>query len=204
MKTSKTLITRMSGTLVAVACSALVLTGCGTGSSSGVPAKNFDEVADAPVESGAGAAPAGNDELSEDGGESDVKAFGETWTYDDGLAVTIKYLGSGRVTSSGIGAEDSGGALQKFSITVKNGSDRTFDGRLASIDSVSVGDEGTEAQEVFDTAGGLEGADFSKIQAGRKQTRTVAYGIKGAETVQIEFSAGSSYASVLYEGKLKK
>lgn len=189
----------LTATAAALVCSAGLLTGCGLiGTTSGANAGSgdVDKVQDAPV-----ASEAGQDDTAQS--ESDVKQFGQTWTYEDGLAVTIKYLGSGHASSTAAGAESTHGAMQLFRITLANGSKKTVDGSLALIDSVTVGADGDDAEEVFDSERGLDGADFTKITPGRKQSFKVGYAIKGAKTVQVQFSAGTEYDSVIYEGKMR-
>lgn len=202
---------------VVAGLAALTLSACGSVSpqSASAPAEDTsremtgtpyeDPNTESPADDASAAGTAVEDaagEFSELEPESFVKNFGDMWEYPGGLQVTITYDGVAQATEWASGAEATGGVVQVFTITIENTSDAPFDGTLAMVDSVTVGEEGMPAEEVYDYDNGWGGVDFSTITPGSKQSRETAFAIDESTTVQMQFSPDWDHEPVIYEGEL--
>lgn len=178
---------------LAAVCSVLVvLGGCATTSG---------EVTDeTPV--GANAAPATEDGTSdaesEDTGQQEpgVLSFGQTFKYDDGLAVTVSKPKNFKPSEYAFTSEDWAG-YKKFKITVVNNTGETVDVSLFYV-TMQSGNE--EAEQVFDGENGLDGAPSTKLLDGRESTFAVGFGVADPDDMVMEVSPdlGIVYEGIIY------
>ncbi|MDK1358728.1 hypothetical protein QNO00_00395 [Arthrobacter sp. zg-Y1219] len=108
--------------------------------------------------------------------QDQLAAFGEEWTYEDGLTVKVSYLGGATASQYASGAEATGGQLRLFEVSITNNSEEIFDPAMFNA-SVNYGAEGTAGKRVFDTGSGLEGQFQGKILPGGTQTVKMGYAV---------------------------
>lgn len=188
-------------TLALLSAVLLGVSACGTPVASSTPAKSTQAVPSytpAP-------APAYTPPPTPTPSPSDsITKFGSTLTWTDKLAVSVKPVGPGQVTASGMGAEKSAGALYMFDVTVTNGTAALYDPSLMNL-SVVYGADGAQAAEVFDTAQGL-GSPFSgKIIPGKAQTVRMGFAIPatGLSDVTVTLTPDYSHNDAIFTGALQ-
>lgn len=108
--------------------------------------------------------------------KDELAAFGEEWTYEDGIAVKVTYAGAGMASEYAAGAEDTGGQIRLFDVSITNNSEAIFDPAMFMAD-INYGAEGTAASRVFDSANGIGDQFQGKILPGGTQTVSMAYAI---------------------------
>ncbi len=125
--------------------------------------------------------------------EDGVGAFGQAYTWEDGLSVTIDKPKAYKPSESAY--VDGEGKPMSLKVTLVNGSDEAFDPTLATVSAQS-GNE--EASEIFDTAKNLEGAPSTKLLPGREASYTVAFSFADPDDIVVEFSPDFTHSSALY------
>jgi hypothetical protein len=133
-----------------------------------------------------------------------IGKFGEAKEWADHLSVTVKPVGPGTISSSGIGAKASGGALYMFDVTVTNGTADVYNPSLFSA-SVTYGAQGAQADTVFDSAQGIGGTFTGQVLPGKSQTVRMAYGIPatGLGDVTLSLTPDFSHKAVVYNGPVQ-
>jgi hypothetical protein len=134
----------------------------------------------------------------------DTSTIGGRWlTYESGLAVRVvkaKLYTPGEY-AAGKKAGERGVAV---TVSIKNGSAAAFDAGLASV-KLSYGPDGTEADEIFDSAYnyglGFEGS----IGKGKTKTATVAFSVpaKYAKQLTVEVEPDWSSVTTFFTGSAK-
>lgn len=109
-------------------------------------------------------------------------AFGETFAYDDGLEVTVGELGAFEPSEWAWGE---GEEYVVVTVTITNGTGEVFD---PSGFSTTASSAGREAEEVWDTDSGIEGAPQTSLQPGKSVSFEVAYGVDDAADVTLDVS----------------
>ena len=170
------------------AATVLGLTGCDTVE----PAK----VSDAPATTTAPASSSDDeavDEVVDEPVEDGTAAFGQTYTYEDGMAVRISkpkpftpgeydYIPKGATT------------FRIFKVTITNGTAKPFDPNLAHV---TVAAAGAEGEQLY--AESVGSAPSTKIRPGKSVTYSVAFGLRGTSDLTVEVAPDMvDYASVLY------
>ncbi len=119
-----------------------------------------------------------------DGGDTTTALvrFGETFTYDDGLEVTIGTLAAYEPSEY---AWAEGDRFVVFTVTIVNGTGEVFD---PSGFSTTASSGGREADEVYDSENGLEGSPMTSIQPGKSVSFEVAYGVSDASDLTLDVS----------------
>lgn len=189
--------------LLAALATVAALSGCTTQSATPVesapagdnrPTAVSTEVADADLASSTTdettAEPAVDEPATDDG----TASFGEAYTWQDGLSVTIGAPEPYTPGDYAVGHE-AGQSAVSFQITIVNGSETPFDPILASISAQS---GNTEASQIFDSGQGMEGSPSTKILAGRETTYKVAFSVSDPDDLVVEFSPDFAHASVLF------
>lgn len=192
--------------LATAALFAVALTGCATGGvdSSGAtsdqapvgsnrPSADADAAADAAearrlAENAAAAASA-----SAEAAKVKVSKFGQTYTWEDNVSVTISEPTPFQPSSSA--AADEAAAYLAFDVTVVNGSDDVYE---TSMFGTSAQSGNTEADEVFDTAQGFDGAPSTKLLPGREATFKIGYGVSTPSDIVMEVSPGFEYQAAIF------
>lgn len=107
-----------------------------------------------------------------------LAAFGETWEYEDGIAVAVEYIGPQMAGPYAAGAEPTNGQMQVFNVTIANNSGSIFDPTMA-YSEVTYGPSSKIASAVFDE--GLTNRS-GKILPGKTQALKVAFAIPHKKT----------------------
>lgn len=115
---------------------------------------------------------------------TDTPSFGETYEWGDGLAISVAAPTPYTRTETAIGGEDAAADLQ-FEVTVTNGSDAPFDPTSIYI---TVQSGSAEAEQIFDSAGGLVGAPSTSVLAGREVVFTVGFGVSDPDDLVMEIA----------------
>lgn len=179
MKKSLTALA-LAGLLGMTACSA----DAAKGEAANTPATETATASSEPTESSSApskpkesssASPSASETKSKDL-QDELAAFGEEWTYEDGLTVKVSYLGGATASQYASGAEATGGQLRLFEVSITNNSEEIFDPAMFNA-SVNYGAEGTAGKRVFDTGSGLEGQFQGKILPGGTQTVKMGYAV---------------------------
>lgn len=172
---------------LAVLATALLLAGC-----AGTTGSKDD---DPPVGSNAQATKAA-DETSDEAAEPDSNlTFGETYTYEDGLSITIGK--PKKFTPSEYSAYDESAAQHlAFEVVVVNGTEANFDPAGVYI-TLQSGD--AEADQVFDSENGFDGGPTTKLLPGRQAKFKVGFSVNAPEDLVMEVSPGAfEYQSVIF------
>lgn len=112
------------------------------------------------------------------GTDPGILELGKSFTYSDGLQVTI-----GKATP----VSTSYGPAVSFDITVVNGMDHKYD---PSMDFISAQIANVEGEEVFDTENGYEGAPMTSILPGRESTYKIAFEGSAVKDIVVEYTPG--------------
>lgn len=109
-------------------------------------------------------------------------AYGETWTYEDGLAITVSKPMPFEPSETAAGAEDAEQYVM-FTVRIDNGTgDSVEPGEFhATLQSGT-----TEAEQVFDSAKGLDGAPYSRLLDGRSIEFPIAFGATTIEDLVMQ------------------
>lgn len=109
--------------------------------------------------------------------------FGETFTWDDGLAVTV--AAPVAFTPSEYAATEDAAAYLAFQITVVNGSDVNVD---LTLFTTTLQSGNTEGSMVFDSEQGFEGSPSTPLLPGREAVFKIGYGVSDPNDLVLEVS----------------
>jgi predicted lipid-binding transport protein (Tim44 family) len=140
--------------------------------------------------------PATEAEAEDDAAETATEnvAFGETVTYDDGLAVTVSAPETFTPGEYAAGADQAANVV--FTITITNGTDKNFDPTLAYP---SVASSGVEASSVYDSDQSLD-QPSTTVPAGQSVTWRSAFSVADPAQLILEISPGPfEYDSIVYQ-----
>lgn len=176
----------------------LALSGCTT---SGGPGAGTD--ADTASKPAADVVAETTDDQSTEAAPEGVADFGSSWTWDDGLKLTVKPAGLSAAGQYASGAEASNGKMYVFDVTLQNGTQEVFDPAILTA-SVVYGAEGTQAEGVFTEK--IDGFFQGKVLPGKKQSTRVAFGIPAGELedVTLTYMVDFDHEDALFSGKLTK
>lgn len=115
--------------------------------------------------------------------------FGEPVAYDDGVQMTVGPPQPYEPTDTAFITTEGGTPLQ-FQVTVVNGGTERLDpfGITLSVQSTNV-----EAEEIFDTEGGLNGPPTTAILPGREATFAVGFVVADPADIVMQGSPGFLY-----------
>lgn len=201
-------------TVIAFAAAAVALTGCSSGSLDANSINTISATSDSPAASETPAtseAPAVEEtapaveETSEDSGASgdtQLLAFGQTYTSPDGnwsvsVSQPVKYRKS-QYASGGDGFT----SAAKVKITVKNlSTGKSVDPSNLDVTATS-GDR--EADAIYDFGNGLSGSPDAVVLPGRSVSWTEAFGATPGETFTVQVQDYSDFSSgpIIFDGKL--
>lgn len=127
--------------------------------------------------------------------EQETLAFGKSYTWDDGVSVTVgkpKKFEPSEYAS----AEKAKGYL-KFTVTVVNESNKSLDLGLTYI---TVQSSNKEAEPVFDSVNGLGSTPDTKVLKGRESEFGVGFGVADPKDVVMELALQDDFErpSLLY------
>lgn len=123
-----------------------------------------------------------------------VLAFGDAFVYDNGDAVTVSAPAEFSPSEWSFGGEGFPRHL-RFEITFTNGSDEPFD---PSMFSVTASSAGIEADSVFDSEQGIEGAPTTSVLPGASVTFVYAFGVHDMDDLVLEGAPSWDHESFLY------
>lgn len=112
--------------------------------------------------------------------ESTTPTFGDTYTWPDGLAVTISEPADFAPSEYAAGQVEGEPALS-YDVTVTNGTDEDVE---AVAINLTVSSAGKQASPIFDSAGGTD-MPTATILPGKSLTWKVAYSVADPTDVQI-------------------
>lgn len=136
--------------------------------------------------------PADEETSEEPAEESTEPAFGEAFTYDDGLTVTVSAPKPYKPSNSAAAGK---GEAVAFDITLVNNTGATFD---PSLLSASLQSGNGQAEEIFDTAKGLNGSPMTKLLDGREAKWIIGYTVQDPNDLVLEVSPDFERESILY------
>jgi hypothetical protein len=121
-------------------------------------------------------------------------AFGETVTYDDGLAVTVSAPEAFTPGEYAAGADQAAAVV--FTITITNGTDANFDPTLAYP---SVASSGVEGSSVYDSDASLD-QPSTAVPAGQSVSWRAAFSVADPAQLILEISPGPfEYDSIVFQ-----
>lgn len=112
------------------------------------------------------------------GEDPGILKMGESFTYSDGLQVTI---------SKPTEVQTSYGPGLSFDIKIVNGTDAGFD---PSMDFITAQVGNTEAEEIFDSENGYEGTPMTTVLPGRETSYKVAFEGTDTKNLVMEYAPG--------------
>jgi len=143
--------------------------------------------------------PTATEPTETDGGG--VASFDETFTYEDGLRLSIVKVRTDRLSDTGCCARP-GTPLVVFMFKLSNGTGKLFDPTGFSA-QVSYGTRGKAAEQVFDSAQGLGDGFRQKLLPGRAAVADYAYAVPSREmhdvVVQVDVDF-LEHDSVFFQG----
>lgn len=139
--------------------------------------------------------PASTPESADAKADGDVQeaTFGDTFAWHDGLSVSI--AAPTAFTPSEYAAADPAATYVSFSITIINGTGKTYD---PSSFFVSVISGTAESGSVYDSDNDLNGPPSTGILDGRNATFTAGFGVADAGDLVLEVSPGYDYTDVYF------
>jgi outer membrane murein-binding lipoprotein Lpp len=123
-------------------------------------------------------------------------SFGQTITYEDGLAVTV--TDKGKFKPSEYAAKEDAKRYVKYQITLKNGTDEPFDPVLV-YPTLQDGEE--EASSVTDIEKKIGVPPSTKLLPGRTTKWNVAYGVNTKDLVMEVSLNDFDHESAIYTSK---
>ncbi|ROS23800.1 hypothetical protein [Cellulomonas sp. PhB150] len=176
--------------LMAAAVLALSLTSCSSDS----------PTVTKPSDSAAEETPGGDDSSADDtadddtGGEDPASSsdpvFGDTVTYDDGMEITVGKPKKFTPSEYAAGA-DGDGTPMKFTITVKNGTDKAFDPTLVYATASSGGEE---SESIFDTDAKLGMSPQTALKPGKSVKWDVGFMIADPKDITLEVALNDDFS----------
>lgn len=135
---------------------------------------------------------------NDEGGEAEASpanpVFGDTYTYDNGLAVTVGE--PTEFTPSEFAAAGEATAYLAFEFKVVNNTGENFDPALFFVTAQS---GNAEAEQVFDTEQGFEGSPTTQLLDGREAVFTLGFGVDDPTDIVMEVNPDSfTYESVIF------
>ena len=127
--------------------------------------------------------------------EEESLDFGESYTWDDGITVTVGK--PDKFKPSRYAAADKAEAYLKFKVTVVNKSKESLD---LGLTYVSVQSANKEADQVFDSKNDLEGSPSTKLLKGRESEWEIGFGVVDPKDAVMEFALQDNFErpSLLY------
>lgn len=183
--------TALSGLAVLVSVAVLVVGLVAAGSvrdsideSSGETGGSSDPGVTEPTES--------TDDASEEAA-SENAVFGDVWSYDDGISVSVSAPQPFTPSETAAGADQAAAVV--FTVTVQNDTGANYD-PIETYSSVSSG--GVEASQVFDSAQGLMGSPSTTVPAGQSATWQEVYSVSDPAQLVYQIAPGYDYDAAVF------
>ena len=126
-------------------------------------------------------------------GSTENAVFGDTWEYEDGLAITVSTPEPYTPGEYASGADQA--ANVAFTITIVNGTDANFDPSL-SIPDVSSG--GTESSRIIDFEGATGLPPSTTVPAGQTVSWQAAFSVADPAQIVMDISPSFDYDSAVF------
>jgi hypothetical protein len=117
---------------------------------------------------------------------SGTAPFGETIVYEDGLEVSVAAPAAFAPSEWSAGGEGYP-AHVRFDVTITNGTDAPFDPSMVFLTASSAG---TEADQVFDSEGGLDGGPMTTVLPGQSVTFAAGFGVTDPADLLVQVAPG--------------
>ena len=150
---------------------------------------------ESPSETESPTEPEVTDPDSVDSQEVDVgqAIFGETFTYEDGVSITVDPPEI--FSPSEFAAHDEAPSYVRFTITLVNDSTDSFDASFALTNAQS---GQSEAAGIYDFDQGLEGPPHTSLLPGRTVSWDVGFGVEDPEDVVLEISPSWDHEAAIF------
>lgn len=116
---------------------------------------------------------------------SERPTFGDTFTYDDDLSVTISQPEDFSPSETASGGEEFDTHIQ-LEVTIQNETGEDYSPDLSHISASSGGQEG---DSVFDSTQGLDSPPSTTLLDGQSTSYTVGFGVTDADDLTVEYSS---------------
>ena len=120
--------------------------------------------------------------------------FGQTYSYDDGLKVTVSRPKKVTPSDSAV-ATRQWPAYVSFTVTLTNGTKQNYDPTLFTT---SLQSGTTEGGQVFDSAQGIEGAPTTPLLPGRQLRFSLGYGVQDPSDLVLQVTPGFDRQPVIF------
>lgn len=175
---------------IAFAAACLVLAGCSQQAAES-PTQETPRGTNAPSASESAAAP--SEEPTEEPSDDGVAQFGETYTWEDGIAVTISKPKPFKPSESAAGGEN--GEALKFTVRIVNGTDAKYD---PSLFSATVQSGNKEAEQVFDSAKEINGAPSTSVLKGREVEFPIVFAVSDPKDIVMDVAPDYEHETVTF------
>jgi hypothetical protein len=132
----------------------------------------------------------------------EVAKIGQTFTYEDGLKISVAGAKRFRIGQFAAGGKP-GGTGVVLTVTITNGTGTAYDAALTTV-NLAHGAEGEQAEQVFDSQAGLGAGFTGKVHPGRKLTAKFGFAVPaaGMSDLQVEVKPGFlDHDSALFTGR---
>lgn len=158
----------------------LALTGCSIESTSGNTNDN------PPAGSNADKGGDNGDEQADGGGDDKQPTFGQSYTWDNGLTLTVSKPKPFKPSAYAAGAEKPGTSL-RFEITVVNKTGKPYE---IVGDYVTLQSGNTEAEQIFDSEKGLNGTPNTPVLDGREAKYSIGFQVQKPQDLVMQYQPG--------------
>ncbi|NII51559.1 DUF4190 domain-containing protein [Frigoribacterium endophyticum] len=132
------------------------------------------------------------DDASEEA-SSENAVFGDVWSYDDGISVSVSAPQPFTPSETAAGADQAAAVV--FTVTVQNDTGANYD-PIEAYSSVS--SAGVEASQVFDSAQGLMGSPSTAVPAGQSATWQEVYSVSDPAQLVYQIAPGYDYDAAIF------
>lgn len=125
-----------------------------------------------------------------------VATWGEAFTYEDGLVVTLSQP-TGYTPSETAAGTDGFTSFVRVDVTITNGTSDVYEPTLFLLDGTS---GGVAMSQVFDIAQGMTLAPTAAVLPGQSITFAAAFGVADPADLTFDVMPGFEYDSVYFQG----
>lgn len=174
----------------------LTLVGCG--GTGGKPTSDKPRGTNAPTNSGTPAPPAQDEtpvaDPADDSSSNDTAQFGKTYSWSDGLQVTVSEPSSYKPGEYAAGVVEGQEAVV-FTVRIINGTGKVYEPVLFSTTLQSGNSEGSQ---IYDSGNGLGGSPTTKLLNGRESEFRIAFSVMDPTDLVLEVRPGFEYDSAIF------
>lgn len=121
-----------------------------------------------------------------------VQSFGDSFTYEDGLQITVS---TPTAMTSGQWAIPANAEGSAFTVTIVNGTDAPFDPVMTNLTAQS---GNTEAEQIFDSENGYNGPPSTTLLPGREAQFKVAFATSDPDDIVLEIAPSWDHEAAIY------